>query len=63
VRLGAASLVLAAISLSASQSTVATATITGAPQDTTVELEAIVTDSTGHPLAFDTGTCAEILPL
>ena len=62
VRLGAASLVLAAVSLSPSQSTVATANINGAPQDTTVELEAVVTDSAGHPLAFDTGTCAEICP-
>jgi hypothetical protein len=60
VRLGTASVELATVPLSASQSTVAKSIVTGTPTGTGVNMAAAVTDAAGRSLAFVAGLCVEI---
>jgi hypothetical protein len=63
VRLGAASIELATVSVSASQSTVATAVMHGTPLGSGLNMEASVSDPVSRAPAVVSGLCIEIRPL
>jgi hypothetical protein len=63
VRLGATSIQLAAVSLPALQSTVATGALHGTPQDTALDMKASVSATADSSPAVATGVCFEIRPL
>jgi hypothetical protein len=60
VRLGAATVQLASVPLSASRSTVATGDMHGTPSGSGLNMAVAVEDAAGHPLASNTGICWEV---